>query len=105
MKAFLHFKARFQKPRCSSGESAPVMTRWKPCTANSSRQRRTNSAEVVAPSATGTKKATEPSARHGPIRALSLPQRTILPKRWHRHLGGVCGHRKGSGRPFTALEA
>ena len=79
----VHFEAGFQKPRCSSGESAPVTTRWKPCSASSSRQRRTNSAEAVAPSGTGTKNATEPSARHGPIRALSLPQRIILPKRWH----------------------
>ncbi len=74
-------KPASRNPRCSSGDSAPVITRWKPCSANSSRHRRTNSADGGEPSATGTKNATEPSARHGPIRALSLPQRTILPKR------------------------
>ena len=76
MQVFLHVEARFQETRAARRATAPpVTTRWKPCSASSPRHRRTNSAEAVAPSGTGTRNATEPSARHGPIRALSLPQR------------------------------
>jgi hypothetical protein len=65
------------------------MTRWKPWSANTFRQRLAKAAEAGAPSGMGTKNATEPSARQRPTRADSVPQRITLPKE------GICGRGNG----------